>query len=108
MMRPLRAFLPLAATLICSLLSPESASAQCPVVIESIVVEDVSCFGASDGSITITISGGFPNYTYQIFNGPLFISSGPQATTTFTFSNLNSGVSDYQVIIINKNKTNNN
>ncbi len=100
MMRPLRAFLPLAAALSSFLASSQRVLAQCPVVIESIVVEDVTCFGANDGSISITVSGGFPDYNYVLTNGPLFISSGPQATNTFTFSGLNSGVSDYQVIVV--------
>ncbi|HUW06743.1 MAG TPA: gliding motility-associated C-terminal domain-containing protein [Williamwhitmania sp.] len=29
---------------------------------------DVSCFGLSDGTLTITVAGGTPNYTYQIFD----------------------------------------
>jgi hypothetical protein len=29
---------------------------------------DVSCFGLSDGTLTITVTGGAPNYTYQIFD----------------------------------------
>ncbi len=87
------------------LLTTAISMAQCPVVIQSIVVEDVTCFGANDGSIAINVSGGFPNYTFQIFNGPLFISSGPQSSTSFTFSGLNSGVSDYQVIVVGENGT---
>jgi len=33
--------------------------------------EDVSCFGANDGSININLSGGFPPFNYQWSNGEL-------------------------------------
>ncbi|MCF8464269.1 MAG: PKD domain-containing protein [Flavobacteriales bacterium] len=31
----------------------------------SVAVSDVSCFGGSDGTVTITSAGGHPNYTYS-------------------------------------------
>lgn len=76
------------------------ANAQCPVVIDSIVTTDVSCSGANDGEICIYVSGGFPDYTYQIFNGPLFLSSGPQVNSSYCFTGLGSGVTDYQIIVV--------
>ncbi|MFM1876575.1 MAG: hypothetical protein RL266_2312 [Bacteroidota bacterium] len=76
------------------------AEAQCPVVIDSVVTTDVSCSGFNDGEICIYISGGFADYTYQLFNGPLVLSSGPQTATDYCFSGLGSGVSNYQIIVV--------
>lgn len=76
------------------------AKAQCPVVIDSVVTTDVSCSGFNDGEICIYVSGGFPDYTYQLFNGPLILSSGPQTATSYCFSGLGSGVSNYQIIVV--------
>jgi len=81
------------------LLSSE-VKAQCPVVIDSIVTTDVTCSGANDGQICIYVSGGVPTYTYQIFNGPLFQSSGAQTDTSYCFTGLGSGVSNYQIIVV--------
>lgn len=77
-----------------------TTKAQCPVVIDSIVTTDVTCSGANDGEICIYVSGGSPDYTYQLFNGPLVLSSGPQATTSYCFTGLGSGVTTYQVIVV--------
>ena len=77
-----------------------STKAQCPVVIDSIVTTDVTCSGANDGEICIYVSGGSPDYPYQLFNGPLVLSSGPQATTSYCFSGLGSGVTTYQIIVV--------
>ncbi|MGK0384626.1 MAG: hypothetical protein ACJAVL_001370, partial [Bacteroidia bacterium] len=74
--------------------------AQCPIVIDSIVAVDVTCSGAIDGSICVYVSGGFPNYTYQIFNGVVFESSGPQPTSSYCFTGLGSGTTNYQVIVV--------
>lgn len=86
-----------------SFFSYQDSKAQCPVVIQSIVATDVTCSGANDGTISITISGGFPTYTFQIFNGPFFQSSGPQASTTYQFTGLGAGISDYQIIVVGQN-----
>ena len=37
--------------------------------------EDISCFGAADGEITASLSGGTPPYQYSIDNGTTFQSS---------------------------------
>ena len=49
----------------------------------SVITEDVSCFGASDGSIAVTASNGTPPYQYSI-NGGTYGSSN-------IFSDLSSG-----------------
>jgi len=77
--------------------------AQCPVVIDSIVATDVSCNGTMDGSICIYVSGGSPNYVYQLFNGVIFQSSGPQAATSFCFAGLGSVTTNYQIIVVGQN-----
>ncbi|RKR04851.1 putative secreted protein (Por secretion system target) [Flavobacterium sp. 90] len=51
----------------------------------------VSCFGASNGSATITVSGGTPNYTYLWSNG----------ATGATASGLTTGV--YSVVVTDAN-----
>ncbi|MEO1257722.1 MAG: PQQ-dependent sugar dehydrogenase [Bacteroidota bacterium] len=40
-----------------------------PPIIPGQTIEDVSCAGASDGSITLTPTGGVPDYTYVWENG---------------------------------------
>ena len=45
-------------------------------------VTEVSCYGLSDGSISVTVSGGTPNYTYQW---------GGSSNTTASISNLAQG-----------------
>lgn len=77
-----------------------SANAQCPVVIDSVVTTDVTCSGANDGEICIYVSGGSPSYTYQLFNGPLVLSSGQQFATNYCFTGLGSGVTNYQIIVV--------
>ena len=58
---------------------------------------DPSAIGASDGSITITISGGTPDF--QIFlNGSLEVT---QTDSVYTFTNLSAG--GYDVLIIDDN-----
>lgn len=82
--------------------------AQCPVSIDSVVAVDVSCAGANDGSISIYISGGFPEYTYQIFNPPAAPQFFTTTATTYTFTGLNSGSGDYQIIIVGEDGLGNN
>lgn len=100
MKRALRALLSFAVTSTVLFITSSNANAQCPVVLDSIVAVDVTCSGANDGSIAIYVSGGFPNYTYQIFNPP----AAPQFFTTsamsHVFTGLNSGSGDYQVIVV--------
>ena len=73
--------------------------AQCPAVIDSVVVTDVTCNGAMDGTITIYVSGGFPDYNYQISNGPFF-QNAVSSSSSFTFTGLGSGITDYLCLVI--------
>ncbi|MCF8275354.1 MAG: gliding motility-associated C-terminal domain-containing protein [Flavobacteriales bacterium] len=100
MKRALRELLSFGLPLITILLLSTEGQAQCPVVIDSIVTTDVTCSGANDGQICIYVSGGFPDYTYQLFNGPLVLSSGQQTATSYCFTGLGSGVTNYQVIVV--------
>jgi gliding motility-associated-like protein len=86
-------------TVVISALIAPRAEAQCPVVITNVTSTNVTCNGASDGTICVTVSGGFPNYTYQIFNGPFF-QSNISANTSFCFTGLDAGVTNYLVQVI--------
>jgi len=100
MKRVLRALLTFALPLFNVIGQTGDVQAQCPVVIDSVVTTDVSCSGFNDGEICIYISGGLADYTYQLFNGPLVLSSGPQSASSFCFSGLGSGISNYQIIVV--------
>jgi gliding motility-associated-like protein len=103
MKRALRALLSTGLPLLTLFLLFGETKAQCPVVIDSIVATDVTCNGALDGSICIYVTGGSPNYVYQIFNGVIFQSSGPQVATSFCFTGLGSVTTNYQIIVVGEN-----
>lgn len=56
------------------------------------VVSDVSCYGGSDGSIDITVSGGTPPYTYAWSNG----------NTSEDLNNVSAG--NYTVVVFDQNQ----
>ena len=60
---------------------------------------DVSCNGGSDGSITVEVSGGTPNYTFSI-NGAV-ISPTSAAGDLYTFSGLSAD--DYTLTVTDTN-----
>ncbi|MCF8257235.1 MAG: gliding motility-associated C-terminal domain-containing protein [Flavobacteriales bacterium] len=78
-----------------------SAKAQCPVVIDSVIVTNVTCSGANDGTICVYASGGFPTYIFQIFNGPQFFHS-PDGYTglSYCFTGLGAGISSWVVQVV--------
>ncbi|MAM05038.1 MAG: hypothetical protein CMD06_03665, partial [Flavobacteriales bacterium] len=57
----------------------------------SIISGDVSCYGGSDGSMQVSLSGGTPNYNYNWSNG----------ATTSIVSNVSSGT--YSVTVFDQN-----
>ncbi|GIV33461.1 MAG: hypothetical protein KatS3mg031_0996 [Chitinophagales bacterium] len=61
--------------------SPAVVNANNPIVIDTANFQHVSCNGFNDGTITVSVSGGVPPYSYQWSNG----ASGP------TVSNLPPG-----------------
>ena len=100
MKRALRELLLFALPIFFLFVANSDANAQCPVVLDSIVSTDVTCSGANDGSIAIYVSGGFPEYTYQIFNPPAAPQFFTTTATSHVFTGLNSGSGDYQVIVV--------
>ncbi len=64
------------------------------VVIDSIKVTNVSCFGGSNGTITLTASGGAGSYTYSI-------DGGITNTTSNVFTGLAAG--NYPLVVTDKN-----
>ena len=81
--------------IICGLLSYQNSQAQCPIVIDSITTVNPSCNGSFDGSITVHITGGFPQYVYTLIaipNPPI------QIFTNDTFATF-TGLGDYNFIV---------
>ncbi len=99
MKRVLRELFTFGIPLLTLLITQYEAEAQCPVVIDSVVTTDVTCAGAQDGTLTIHITGGFPTYNYQIFNGPFNLSAN-STDTVHTFTGLSAGIGNYLVIVV--------
>lgn len=83
--------------LLCTFDVPFVIDQPSPVTGSPSLLKNVSCFGGSDGSVTITPSGGTPPYQYRINGGPMQglgvfngLSAGPY-TVTITDSNACSG-----------------
>ena len=62
-----------------------------PHTIDSSTIQNISCFGAADGSIDITVSGGTGVYTYQWSNGASSedLSNVAPGTYTVTITDAN-------------------
>lgn len=56
-----------------------------PLTFDSQTPTDISCFGSTDGKITLVLSGGTPPYEYSIDGGATYLPNGG------TFINLSSG-----------------
>lgn len=78
----------------CSVISDTAVVTQVIVVDGTLVVTDPSCFGACDGSIDLTPSGGTPPYTFDWFDQATLTSIGQ---TTEDAVGLCAG--DYYVIV---------
>ncbi len=72
--------------------SGTGCDAQAPVTLESPTPvsfttsgQDVSCAGAADGSITVTLNPGQDNppYAYELYDGSMALVAGPQASPFF-------------------------
>ncbi|HUH48166.1 MAG TPA: hypothetical protein VLZ54_13485, partial [Arenibacter sp.] len=73
----------------CSDVFPITIVKNDPITITPTIV-DVSCFGGSDGSISLSVNGGNAPYTYSIDNGATFETLG-------SFPNLSAGT--YNVVV---------
>jgi uncharacterized protein (DUF2141 family) len=63
------------------------------LLLATAITADVSCAGGADGSITVTPTGGTPDYTYSLDGGT------PQASNTF--SGLSAGT--YTIVVMDAN-----
>lgn len=68
----------------CPLDSIITISEPAPIVISEETATDASCNGVSDGTITVTVTGGTPNYTFTL-------NPGGSTSTDGTFSGLAPG-----------------
>ena len=57
-----------------------------PTITSNFNGSQISCFGASDGEITVSVSGGISPYDYSIDNGTNFIATAP---SPYTITGLN-------------------
>ncbi|MBL7777169.1 MAG: gliding motility-associated C-terminal domain-containing protein [Chitinophagales bacterium] len=71
----------------CSVLSTATVTEPLQLSVTS-AAQDVQCFGGTDGSITLTVSGGTTNYNY---------TWSPNVSTSNSASSLNAGQYDYTV-----------
>jgi len=58
---------------------------------------DVSCYGGSDGSITVTVSSGVPNYEFSKDGGSTWTT--PQASNEYTFGSLTASGGPYIIVV---------
>ena len=69
------------------------------IIITGVSTTDASCGLGSDGTITVTISGGIGLYTYLLVRGAVAVeSSGPIAAQNFTFTG-HDRFSNYIIIV---------
>jgi gliding motility-associated-like protein len=76
----------------CVVLGFTTISSPLPLTANFINQTNVSCFGGSNGSVTVNAQGGTSPYTYQWF---------PGGTTTITYTNLQAA--NYSVIVTDAN-----
>ena len=56
------------------------------IVVNNIVIDSVNCFGAADGQISFSATGGVPAYSYSINGGTTFVSTNTFTVDTGSFS----------------------
>ena len=74
-----------------------SSKGQCPVNIVSITTSANTCNGSSNGTVTVTVSGGFAPYSYTLVLGAT-TQSFTSNNSSFTFTGL-SGASNYIIVV---------
>ncbi len=89
---------------LCTFNVPVTITQPAAISIASVVVSHVDqCFGDTNGSIQVTASGGTPNYTYTLYNGPTLLGSqNPVHPAPALFSGLGAGT-NYRVVVTDNN-----
>ena len=69
----------------CDAQAPATLEAPTPVSFTT-VAQNVSCTGADDGVITVTLDPGMDNppYAYELYDGTMALVAGPQSSPVFT------------------------
>ena len=71
-----------------------------PLISSATATSTISCFGANTGGISLSVSGGTANYTYN-WSGPTVISQETVSQTSRSYSNLAPGT--YSVTVTDAN-----
>ncbi len=83
-----------------------SLQAQGDVIITSVITTPVTCGGGTDGTISVTISGGDGIYTYLLVKAGVPVeNAGPMASTSYTFTG-HGKFTNYIVIVSDQNPSN--
>ncbi len=69
-----------------------------PLIYTILTVNEISCFGDSDGELDLEVTGGVPPYIYSLFANDIEVVPG---STNSVFSNLSSA--DYEVRVTDAN-----
>lgn len=92
--RPMNTILKSAALVLAVFLttfSSNTAQAQCPLSFTSVTMTPVTCFGGSDGSITIVGNGGVAPYDFGVVQVPSIFLTFTDNILTHTFTGLPAG-----------------
>ncbi|MFN0203615.1 MAG: T9SS type A sorting domain-containing protein [Bacteroidia bacterium] len=56
-----------------------------PLTIDNVTTQNVACFGGNNGSISLSVNGGSPNYTYSWVDNPTLNTSSRNNLTAGTY-----------------------
>jgi gliding motility-associated-like protein len=69
------------------------------IILENLSSTPVTCYGYSDGSITIEVSGGNGDLNYILIQGALVLTSTPIPDRSYTFTGLPASPNMYTIVV---------